>query len=172
MHARLAWALVAVTVLAITLDTAFTAAHRPLMSEATWADHGWPLAPLASLGCALMGALIVSRHPRHPLGWLLAAASLLSVTLAADAYSGWVLDGHGPGSAYGARLVAWAGTLLGWPSFTALIMVFLISPDGRLPSPRWRWAVWFTVAGLALHTLGTLMTPPQHGGRGRAVPQP
>ena len=40
----------------VNLDTAFTAAHRPLMSEGTWADHGWPLAPLAS-----------SRVPARPL---------------------------------------------------------------------------------------------------------
>jgi signal transduction histidine kinase len=160
MYARLAWAVVALTGLAVVLDTAFTSAHGPLWSEATWADHGWPLAPLAGLGCALMGALVVSRHPRHPLGWLLTAASLLSVTLAADAYSLWVLDGDGPGSAQGARVVAWAGTLLGWPSFTALIMIFLIAPDGHFLSPRWRWAARLTVAGLVLHTVGTLMTHP------------
>ena len=148
MHARVAWALVAVTVMAFTADTAFTAAHRPLLSEATWADHGWPLAPLASLGCALMGALIVARYPRHPLGWLLCAASLLSVTLAAEAYSVWVLEGDGPGSASGARLAAWAGTLLGWPAFTALIMVFLIAPTGACSHrggagpPGSRWPAW------------------------------
>ena len=89
MHARVAWLVVGLTTLAAILDTVFTAAHRSLLSEATWADHGWPLAPLASVGCALMGALIISRYPRHRLGWLLCAASLLSVTLAADAYSIW-----------------------------------------------------------------------------------
>jgi GAF domain-containing protein len=113
-----------------------------------------------------MGALIVSRYPRHPLGWLLAAASLLSVRLAAEAYSVWVLDGDGPGSADGARLAAWAGTLLGWPSFTALIMVFLIAPDGHFLSPRWRWAARFTVAGLVLHTLGTLTAHPSAVAKG------
>jgi signal transduction histidine kinase len=41
-----------------------------------------------------------------------------------------------------------------------LIFVFLLSPDGRLPSPRWRWAVWVTVTGLCLHTLGTLSLHP------------
>ena len=160
MRARIAWAVVVLTTLAGILDTAFTVAHRSLLSEATWADHGWPLAPLAGVGCALMGALIISRYPRQLLGWLLCAASLLSVTLAADAYSMWVLDGDGPGSTYGAHVSAWASPLLGWPAFTALIMVFLISPDGRLPSPRWRWAVWVTVAGLGLHTLGTLTIHP------------
>ena len=160
MHARIAWGVLALTTLAGILDTAFTAAHRSLLSEATWADHGWPLTPLAGVGCALMGALIVSRYPRQPLGWLLCAASLLSVTLAADAYSIWVLEGDGPGSPYWAHVAAWASPLLGWPAFTALIMVFLISPDGRLASPRWRWAVWVTVVGLGLHTLGTLTIRP------------
>jgi signal transduction histidine kinase len=157
---RLAWAIVVLTLVAIVVDTIFTAAHRPLLSEATWADHGWPLAPLASAGCAWMGALIVSRYPRHPLGWLLCVASLLSVTLAAEAYSIWVLDGDGPGSDQGAHVIAWAAPLLGWPAFVALIMVFLIAPDGRLLSSRWRWAVRVTVAGLMLHTLGSLLSPP------------
>ncbi len=156
----MARAVLGLTVLAAVLDTLFTAAHRSLLSEATWAEHGWPLAPLASIGCALMGAVIVSRHPTHPLGWLLAVASLLSVTLAAEAYSVWVLDGSGPGTPYAGHMAAWAAPLLGWPAFTALIFVFLFSPDGRLPSPRWRWAVWVTVTGLCLHTLGTLSLQP------------
>ncbi len=160
MRARAAWCVVGLTTVAVILDTIFTAAHRPLLSEATWADHGWPLAPLSGVGCALMGALIVSRHPRHMLGWLLCAASLLSVTLAADAYSLWVLEGDGPGSAHWAHVTAWASPLLGWPAFTALVMVFLISPTGHLASPRWRWAVWATLAGLALRTIGTLTMRP------------
>jgi signal transduction histidine kinase len=160
MRAHLAWGVVALTTIAAILDTVFTAAYRPLLSEATWADHGWPIAPLAGLGCALMGALIVSRHPKHLLGWLLSVASLLSVTLAADAYSLWVLEGDGPGSSYWAHVIAWASPLLGWPAFAALIMVFLISPTGHLASSRWRWALWATVAGLGLRTLGQLTTYP------------
>ena len=38
--------------------------------------------PAGRGGVRLMGALIISRYPRHRLGWLLCAASLLSVTLA------------------------------------------------------------------------------------------
>jgi len=37
---------------------------------------------------------------------------------------------------------------------------FLISPDGHLLSPRWRWAARVTVAGLVLNTLGTLTIRP------------
>jgi signal transduction histidine kinase len=160
VRARIAWCVVGVTGIAVILDTLFTAAYRPLLSEATWADHGWPLAPLAGLGCAVMGAWIVSRYPTHMLGWLLCVASLLSVTLAADAYTLWVLEGDGPGSPYWAHVIAWASPLLGWPAFAALIMVFLISPTGHLPSPGWRWALWATLAGLGLRTLGQLTTHP------------
>ena len=160
MRARIAWAVVGVAMVATVLDTLFTAAHRSLWNEATWAEHGWPLTPLANVGCALMGALIVRRHPRHPIGWLFSAASLLSVTLAAEAFGIWALDGDDPGlMAWGHRAL-WAGPLLGWPAFASLVLVFLLAPDGHLPSPRWRWAVWATGAGLTLHTLGTLTTPP------------
>ena len=160
MRARTAWAVMVVVLVATVLDTVFTAAHRSLWDEATWAEHGWPLTPVANLGCALMGALIVRRHPGHPLGWLLCAASLLSVTLAAEAFGTWALDGGGPDLEASGHLALWAGPLLGWPAFTALVLVFLLAPDGRLPSPRWRWAVWVTGVGLGLHTLGTLTTPP------------
>jgi signal transduction histidine kinase len=160
VRAVIAWCVVALTATAVTFDTLFTAAHRPLLSEATWAEHGWPLAPLAGLVSAVMGALIISRYPRHNLGWLLCAASLLSVTLAADAYTLWVLEGDGPGSAYWAHVISWASPLLGWPAFAALILIFLISPTGHLSSPRWRWAVWITLVGVALRTLGTFTTRP------------
>ena len=160
MRAPIAWAVLGVVLVATVLDTVFTAAHRSLWNEATWAEHGWPLTPLASLGCALMGALIVRRHPAHPIGWLLSVASLLSVTLAADAYGIWALASGDPGREVSGHLALWAAPLLGWPAFAALVLVFLVAPDGRLPSPRWRWAVWVTGAGVALHTLGTLTTPP------------
>jgi signal transduction histidine kinase len=160
MRARIAWLVVAVTGAAIILDTVFTGAHRSLLSEATWADHGWPLAPLASAGCAVMGALILSRYPGHPLGWLLCVSSLLAVTLAGEAYTSWVLEGGGPGSRQWAHGIGWAAPLLGWPAFTALILVFLLAPDGRLPSRRWRWALWVTGAGLALRTVGWLLMDP------------
>ena len=160
VRALIAWGVLGVVTVATVLDTAFTAAHRSLWAESTWAEHGWPLAPLAGLGCALMGALIVRRHPTHPIGWLLSVASLLSVTLAADAYGIWALEGGDPDREAPGHLALWAGPLLGWPAFTALVLVFLLAPDGRLPSRRWRWAVWVTGFGLTLHTLGTLSTPP------------
>jgi GAF domain-containing protein len=160
MSARMAWCVVVLCLVAVGVDTVFTAAHAPLMTEQTWAGRGWPLLDLAGLGCALMGALILSRHPGHRLGWLLCAGSLISVTMATEAYSIAVLSGDVSGSAYWAHVSAWVSSLLGWPAFTAVVMVFLLAPDGHVLSPRWRWAVWVTLGGLGLHTLGTLTIDP------------
>ena len=44
----------------------------------------------------LMGALIVSRYPRHPIGWLLSAGgSVAAVSLTSEAYSLWATDHEG-----------------------------------------------------------------------------
>src|SRR5688500_4294164 len=98
-----------------------------MWTEANWAENGRTQYPLASVGFALMVALIVRRHPSHPLGWLLSAASLLAVTLAADAYGIWALDSGDPGREVSGHLALWAAPLLGWPAFAALVLVFLLA---------------------------------------------
>ena len=94
------------------------------------------------------------------------------MTLATDAYSTWVLDGGGPGSAHWAHVVAWAGPLLGWPAFTAQIIVFLTAPDGHLLSRRWRWAAWVALVGLGLAHARDADDPSRRGRGGRGLRQP
>ena len=113
------------------------------------------LVPL-SLGFAVIGALILSRHPRHGLGWLYTGTALaMAGAVFAYAYA-W----HGlvtaPGSLPGALAVAWVSawiwTLGGPPAMTFGLLLY---PDGRLPSRRWRpTAVVFAlaIAGLWLAT--------------------
>ena len=87
-----------------------------------------------------VGVLVARHQPRNACGWLLlgiAAALLLST--AAGAYSIIVYD-------LGRHLpLGPAGLVLYqlWPPALALyFLVVLLFPDGRVPSPRWRWAVW------------------------------
>ncbi|HEU0103284.1 MAG TPA: hypothetical protein VFR07_13280 [Mycobacteriales bacterium] len=149
MRARIAWGVVAVTLVCVVLDTWVTAAYRPLLAAQTWAEHGWPLAPLAALGCALMGALVVTRYPRHPVGWLLLLAGTSAISLAAEAYGLWVVEAGGPGPEVAAHVALWVSVLLGAPlALTAVTLVFLLSPDGHLLSRRWRWVALASVTGL------------------------
>jgi hypothetical protein len=161
VHARVAWLVVGLSAVCAVLDTAITAASLGLTSEEAWAVHGWPLATAATVGCALMGALIISRYPRHPIGWLLCVASLSSISMATEAFSVWVLDHAGPGPDVAGHVAAWVAVLFGAPlALTALTLIYLVAPDGRLASRRWRWVARMSVAGLALYTLGALTVSP------------
>lgn len=102
---------------------------------------GYPLQPvMIAIPTAAAGVLVARHQPRNPNGWLLlgiAAALLLST--AAGAYSLLVyhLGRDLPLGPVGLVLYQlWS------PALALFSLVILLFPDGHLPSPRWRWAVW------------------------------
>jgi hypothetical protein len=94
---------------------------------------------------AIVGFVVAWRKPRNRLAWLMLGAAGFLV-LSGDAGSYAVARyrlGHG-GLPFG-----WVAVLLqpGWAPAIALFgLVVLLFPDGRLPSPRWRWALWAYLA--------------------------
>jgi len=159
MYARVAWVLTALTVLIAGADVWVTSAYRPLLSEDAVAVHGFPFVTGAVVGCSAMGALIVARWARHPIGWLLCLIGFLSsISLLTEAYSVWVVNAGGPGSRSLGGISGWIAALLGGQlSLAALAVLFLIAPDGRLLSRRWRAAVVVTLVGYAGYA-GSLLT--------------
>lgn len=93
-----------------------------------------------------VGAIVASRRPEHPVGWLfLVTAAGWSVADAAGAYAAYARQVDGA-SATGLALMEW---LHGWPTYVsvgALVFLILLFPDGRLPSPRWRPVAWIAAA--------------------------
>jgi hypothetical protein len=107
-----------------------------------------------------LGALIASRRPRNPIGWIFCAmAAALGLLSAAYGYADYALYATND-TLPGAELVAW---LTNWlfmaPVFIAPCFLFLLFPDGRPVSPRWRPVVWSVavVAGIAM--LATALAP-------------
>jgi hypothetical protein len=102
---------------------------------------GYPVQPLLiALPSAAVGMLVARSQPRNSCGWLLlgiAAALLLST--GAGAYSILVYRLHEGLSLGPAGLIAYQ---LWSPALALFLLVILLFPDGRLPSPGWRWAVW------------------------------
>jgi signal transduction histidine kinase len=161
VRVRAAWSLAAFAGVCAVADTVLTGLRTPLLSLDAWAEHGWPSVTLATLGSALMGALIVSRYPRHPVGWLLMVAGMSSLSISSEAYYLWAFDGDGHGPAVAGHVAGWVSSLLGAPlAMTAVILVLLIAPDGRLLSPRWRWVGRSALLGLALYTATVLSLSP------------
>src|SRR4051794_37293420 len=136
MAARIAWSLALVSLACAIADTIITAEYQSLLSEETIAIHGWPFAPTASVGAAVMGALIVSRHARHLIGWLLCGIGVFSAaSLFAETYSLWVLDHDGVGPSTVGHLAGWLSVVFGGQIALGLFaIVFLIAPDGSLLS--------------------------------------
>lgn len=90
------------------------------------------LSLLAVTPYVAVGFLIASRRREIPIGWLVLVLPL--------AFGGSVMFGQ-YALLRGAPFAAFAQWLAFWlwvPGWLALGLVFLLFPDGRLPSPRWR----------------------------------
>ena len=133
-----------------------SAAGRPDLALGT---SDVPAFVLATLSATTVGALLASRRPRHPVGWLLLGLGLpVALSGVATGYANYGLMAR-PGSLPGADLAAvYHGvSILG--ALTCLQFVLLLTPTGSLPSPRWRWWAWF-VGGAAVVALVTAMLLP------------
>ena len=163
MLRRLGWVTVVVSVVFAVADTAITAQYRPLLAAKTLSEHAYPAVTIAAVASTVMGALIVSRYDRHPIGWLLCAGGVVtSFSLANESYSLWVSDNGGPGTLYAAHLTGWLSALAGAPfTLMTLTATFLLAPTGHLPSRRWRFALWLAIAGSVLFVLAVLSVSPQ-----------
>jgi len=107
----------------------------------------------------VLGLTIAFRQPRNAVGWIFLMAGVCAGSYElALMYSAYVYLVH-PGLP-GAVWAAWLGSWL-WLPTTGLIptFLFLVFPDGRLPSARWRPVAWY--AGFALATFsGTIALLP------------
>jgi hypothetical protein len=157
----LAWALWALALLSLAavawLDHLLRRAGRPELAVLTL--EGATNAALPHVGVATVGAVVASRRPRHPVGWLLLAIGLLpSASMPVFAYASYGLAAR-PGALPAAR---WAALYLPAFAFTALALlgfVLLLTPDGSLPSRRWRWWARGTPAALVGLLLAVALAP-------------
>jgi hypothetical protein len=108
----------------------------------------------AALG--VVGFVVASRKPGNPLGWIMLAAAAVS-SLSQDASFYMVADYR---LRHGGLPLGWVAVLAqpGWAVSIVLSgLLVLLFPDGRPPSPRWRWVLWLYLAAATLYLIGVLI---------------
>src|SRR5215204_6430626 len=116
---------------------------------------------LPFLAFPLVGALIASRRPENPIGWICLAVGIFwMLAMMSDAYALYSLRVASPGSVPFPAAIASLGELVA-PATGGLIGTYLILlfPNGRLPSKRWRPLAWLSGAVIVLMSVGGVLTP-------------
>ena len=117
---------------------------------------------VAGLGAPLLGGLIASRRPENPYGWLwLGMGVSFALATFAPVYGTYDLV-VAPGLLPAPRMLASLGLSEGYVAIIILgSFLFLLFPNGRLPSRRWRPLAWSIVAmGVVLIILAVFLTYP------------
>ncbi len=151
--ARLAWSLWALCAALVALRLLLQYVNDP-------ASFLGNLYKVLSLAFATVGALIASRRPENPVGWIFGAGSLLlALSDFAEQYAVYALVTQ-PGALPGGVVMAWTRLWAGSLGF-ALMFTFtlLLIPNGRLLSPRWRPMLWLAVGATGLITITAALQP-------------
>jgi signal transduction histidine kinase len=113
----------------------------------------------AFLAFPIVGAIIVSRRPAHPIGWIFSAAGALGAAgLFADGYWRYVLVVH-PGALPFGVLMLWVTRWVYPLNFGLVLLALLLFPTGRLPAPRWRILAGLGIIGIILNVASQAFKP-------------
>jgi hypothetical protein len=111
------------------------------------------------LAFPMVGALIASRRPNNPIGWICLTVGFLFLLLGVSEYYS-IYGVAKPGSVPFPIGVAWLGNWLWMPAVGLFATyLFMLFPDGRLPSRRWRPLAWLSGAVIVVLSLGFGLAP-------------
>ena len=102
----------------------------------------------------LFAAVVLTRQPRNVIGWLFC---FIGFWQALEPFSGvYAMQAviSNPGSLPLGTFMAWLSVWTWAPGLGAAVtFLFVLYPDGRLPSPRWRPLAWLSAAVIVVVTV-------------------
>ena len=161
---RLATGLLLLTVAALAASGSFGTAAGDLM-------NAFAFDPVL-LAFAGVGAIVASRRPANPIGWLfLVEALAFALAVAGSTYARYTIVSGAARPI--ASWTAWLGAIPG-ELFFLFPIALLLFPDGRLPSQRWRAVAWLIMLADGLLLLAAVSSGAAMHAEGgtRGLPSP
>jgi hypothetical protein len=161
--AWLAWSLAALSLLLCAASIVLEVAARSVQPPPSWGtggDSAVLIVVLPFLAFPLVGALIASKRPKNPIGWICLAVGIIwMIMLISSSYGVYGLLAR-PGSVPFPAAIGSLGVWM-WVPAVGLLGTYLILlfPDGRLPSKRWRPLAWLSGVAIVLVSAGSALSP-------------
>jgi hypothetical protein len=157
----LAWSLWALSVALTALSLLLLALIR---SHPGTHIFDWWLGNATVVIDATVGAVVASRRPENPVGWLLCLSGVATSTSSfTSQYAIYALLAQ-PNSLPAGEAMAWIASWM-LPIMNGVqVFYLLLFPTGRLPSRRWRWLAWLTVAYILVGGVAAAFSPGAHLG--------
>jgi hypothetical protein len=162
--AWLAWSLATLSLIMFVANVALYVMLPPsAQPPITWGTGGLSIVfvfMVPFLAFPFIGALIASRRPHNPIGWICLAVGLLwMLNIMSGGYGIYGLLAN-PGSVPFPATIGSQGEWIG-PATVGLLGTYLILlfPDGRLPSGRWRPLAWLSGTVLLLVSISNALAP-------------
>jgi two-component system, NarL family, sensor kinase len=154
---RLSWSISGLSFIVVMLGLGVSILALIVSDRGVTFSHQF-FTPVLTITYGVVGALVASRHPRNPIGWIFCAIGFLSALnmLASGCamYSELVMPIPGTG------LARWLNRWVWVPNVALpLTFVLLMFPNGRLPSRRWLLVAWASALGIAIFTVSVALYP-------------
>ena len=139
----LAWSVCALSLALTALSFLLVALSLPQNAPISF----YWLEPAAiAVGYSIIGAVIASRLPNHPVGWLCCAIGFMGANQDfSGEYAVYALLVQ-PHPLPGAKAMLWLSLWAWILMFGLIVYLLLLFPTGRLPSRRWRLFAWLSAA--------------------------
>jgi hypothetical protein len=153
---RLAWSLWGLALILTVLALLLLALNLSHPHTHTFDD--WLGSTLNAVFYSSVGAIVASRRPENPVGWLLCLWALSeSISHFSAQYAIYALLAQ-PGSFPAGEAFAWVSSWLVFIVIGFSVLFILLFPTGRPPSRRWWWVTWLTVAFILVGVISGAFT--------------
>lgn len=157
---RLSWSIAVLSILVVTTGLVISIVPLIVMRQGVTFSHQF-FTPALTITYCVVGALVASRHPRNPIGWIFCATGFFSavnmLSVGYASYNELVFENDLLPAVVFAR---WLSTWIWIPNvLLPITFPLLLFPDGKLLSRGWQSIAWAAGLGTAAFTFAMAFHP-------------